>query len=595
MEPVQPKTLPPTITVNETGTKVPTVSPTQRKTSGPTLAPKRPPTRASLFPTATPSSPQPTKSTDTFPTPGRVETRAPIPDAGICIIEVKMDCETLDGLPCDEIESPLNAEGDKDCTQTLKYEIVISNIGTDVVNVTAVDYIFNSKNTGSFLENVQDNPLQPGESTTLEPMIDINICTVKDFSFIVNVEAKSRNGQICQDCVSYIFQLGTRSPVSPQLMPPNVPPTKEPVTSNQIPTLLPNIPISTPIKTPTSTPAYQPTLKQVPSSSPESGPSGSQPTLIAFPTFSPLFLPTAAQPTLMKNPTAAPIVPPTVNDNADAPTLAPILSPVVPAPSPFTENKPNDQTNSPTATVKEEGNPDVPCEIAEGGCPGNGDALCEYSSQISCHYFVAGEVAGICEDIQDPRKIRCVDGDRPTQLVLLNRGSSVSVFIDSEGNVLEVSQGETFELTVSSNETVTVKLVCGEEITINVTCFGEGIGLGDVFGQFELVGFTNATGRFDSVYKISLDYMVANGDVSTTYLSSCAITSEFSKSGMLETVTTSFVNVSASEFYSCYSETVMIDAFSKFQQNITYDFSMKVAGTSSSCPSECVSTSDYSF
>jgi hypothetical protein len=592
--PVQPITFSPTTTVFESGTKEPTSNPKPRETAVPTLAPMLPPALAPVSPTAAPLTSQPTKSTDIFPTPGRVETMVPVSDVGICVIEVKIDCETLDGLPCNQIIPPLNAEGDQTCTQTLKYEIVISNIGTDVVNITAVDYIFNSKNTGSFLPAVKDNPLPPGATTSLEPMIDVNICSVQDFSFIVNVEAKSRNGQICQDCVTYIFQLGSRSPVTPLLTPPTAQPTDAPLTSNQNPPTFPSI--TTPINAPTVSPVVQPTFEQVPSTSPVVGPTGFQPTLMAIPTHSPLIFPTPTQPSSIKIPTALPFVPPTSNDVVNEPSLLPAPFPIYSTPSPLIVNAPNNElTNFPTSTLKEEGNPEVPCDIAEGGCPEESDDMCEYSSQITCRYFLDGEVAGVCEDIPNTSNTRCVDGDRPTQLVLLNRGSVVSVFTDDEGSVLEVSEGETFEVNVLSNETVTIELVCGEEIYINTSCIGDGFGLGDVFGQFELVGFTNANGRFDSVFKISLDYLIVNGNVSTTYLSSCAINSEFTKSGTFETVMTSSVNVSMSEFYSCYSETVMIDTSAKFQQNITYNFSMKAAGVSSSCPSICESTLDYSF
>lgn len=92
------------------------------------------------------------------------------------------------------------------CVETLNYEVVLENIGTSDMTVTVVDFTFNDQ-TASFLEDLEVNPLEPGQSTTLEVSFDANVCRTTEFIAAVDVEAAPPSGDMCQDSVRIIGML----------------------------------------------------------------------------------------------------------------------------------------------------------------------------------------------------------------------------------------------------------------------------------------------------------------------------------------------------------------------------------------------------
>lgn len=65
------------------------------------------------------------------------------------------------------------------------------------MDITVVDLTINGM-TANLLDQVDENPLQPGDRTTVEPEIVINVCQGGSFEARINVEAESPRGESCQ-------------------------------------------------------------------------------------------------------------------------------------------------------------------------------------------------------------------------------------------------------------------------------------------------------------------------------------------------------------------------------------------------------------
>jgi hypothetical protein len=210
------------------------------------------------------------------------------------------------------------------CLETFTYNVELNNVGETDMDITVVDITFGGE-TESFLDDVPDKTLSPGDSTTLEVEKEVNVCESEQISVEVEVEAEPPSGDICQDTdvVEVDIPGITRPPTpEPQETPAPSPPAPQP-TPEETPAPSPPAQQPTPEETPTptqptpavDTPAPQPTPEGTPAPSPSVPP----------PT------PTAPQPTPEE--TAAPTQPtPAVETAAPSPS-APAPTPTVPAPT----------------------------------------------------------------------------------------------------------------------------------------------------------------------------------------------------------------------------------------------------------------------
>lgn len=143
------------------------------------------------------------------------------------------------------IESCDRGGSEISCFESLGYEIVLENVGTVDMSVTKVDFTFNGM-PFSFLSNVQPNRLPPGESSTLKPNVEINVCTTGTYIAAVAVEADPPNGQMCQDDDQFVLAID-----SLPRPPPTESPTAPPVS---IATPAPRLPTVEPTNSPTMEP-----------------------------------------------------------------------------------------------------------------------------------------------------------------------------------------------------------------------------------------------------------------------------------------------------------------------------------------------------
>lgn len=104
------------------------------------------------------------------------------------------------------LESCVTQRGEKSCLETLRYDINVDNIGTVAMTITVLDFIFN-KMTVNLLGEVGLNPVPPGQSTALQPMLKVDICAGEEYSAKVNVEATPPNGEKCQATDQYAFTI----------------------------------------------------------------------------------------------------------------------------------------------------------------------------------------------------------------------------------------------------------------------------------------------------------------------------------------------------------------------------------------------------
>lgn len=116
----------------------------------------------------------------------------------------------------------LDGCNDLSCREVLNWRVDISNTGSSSIDFTKVDLTINNV-TNSFVQQIIDDPLGPGRSTSLEPTIEVDICSGTQYNASIVVEGKPANGPVCQDNDFYFFTAPTLSstpiPLSTDLSP----------------------------------------------------------------------------------------------------------------------------------------------------------------------------------------------------------------------------------------------------------------------------------------------------------------------------------------------------------------------------------------
>ena len=95
------------------------------------------------------------------------------------------------------------------CLQSLAYQADISNIGPVNMTVQQIEFVFNGQ-AFDLLRDISQNPLGVGQSTSLAPTLEINVCDVNELIAVVNVRADPPNGSVCQDGAElrYVYHVG---------------------------------------------------------------------------------------------------------------------------------------------------------------------------------------------------------------------------------------------------------------------------------------------------------------------------------------------------------------------------------------------------
>jgi hypothetical protein len=488
-------------------------------------------------------------------------------------------------------------QGVVSCSQIFSFDLKISSDGgsDEAIKLTTVTANTNFAGFIDLSPQVAGMVLQPGDEivVTLEGAIDL--CRLLQYTAEFYVEGEDSSGNICLGEDSFSFVTGNSSAQSP---PPQMAPSMK-ITSPPASISLPTVPVtrSPAIGTPITLPTLQTpsTLPPVPSKKITSPPASiSLPTVVVTRSpavGTPITLPTPQTPsTLAPQPSPSSMTAPT-QPQSDTPTTPSLSIPEKPVPPPTNAPIPATPTGNPPneAPIRAEGTPDI-------------DVACEIEAHIACEYLICGVPGGSCDQIPSPSNVRCVNGDVPSEIILLNRGDTTSILLDDgKGSAVEVAQGATYELKEPFfGGSISFELVCGEVITIDITCVNQGFGLGDMFGQFELVGFTTASGSYNSVYEVKLSYYVSNGNVSSTELYACDVHSHFQQENgkeALPCIPPSSIRpeISPSQAFTCHTETVMIDANTKFSHDIIYNFKMKAIGVNPASEISCHSLTNYSF
>jgi hypothetical protein len=91
------------------------------------------------------------------------------------------------------------------CIETLCYDYIIGNIGSNFMNITKVEVINNGV-VFDFLGLVPINPLAPGDSTAVKEFQDIDVCIEQTFVIELDVEADSPDGDMCAAFDTFTFE-----------------------------------------------------------------------------------------------------------------------------------------------------------------------------------------------------------------------------------------------------------------------------------------------------------------------------------------------------------------------------------------------------
>jgi hypothetical protein len=167
-------------------------------------------------------------------------------------------------------ELPSSPPGGQSCLEILTYTVDISNIGSVDMDVTVIDFIFGGA-TNDLLGELDTTTVSPGDSTTVSPIVLIDLCMGGEFCAEINVEAEPPNGAMCQDSETYCFDISQLppspvpppSPEAPTTLPPPTPGTPTTIPPPVVPTTPETTPPGTP-STPSPTPYSSPSLPTVP-------------------------------------------------------------------------------------------------------------------------------------------------------------------------------------------------------------------------------------------------------------------------------------------------------------------------------------------
>ena len=84
------------------------------------------------------------------------------------------------------------------CLESLAYQVDLVNIGIVNMTTTRVSFLFNGQSF-DLLEEIRQNPLMAGQSTTLVPSLEINVCDTNELLAEVSVQADPPSGSPCGD------------------------------------------------------------------------------------------------------------------------------------------------------------------------------------------------------------------------------------------------------------------------------------------------------------------------------------------------------------------------------------------------------------
>ena len=110
----------------------------------------------------------------------------------------------------------LEACDDFTCIETVCYDIDISNVGTNNMDITVIDFDFNGE-VFNLLPQVEVNPLAPGQTTSIEVKRDVDICQAIEYCAEVVIEADPPSNMMCLDDDDYKFNIGTLPPSGSKL------------------------------------------------------------------------------------------------------------------------------------------------------------------------------------------------------------------------------------------------------------------------------------------------------------------------------------------------------------------------------------------
>jgi hypothetical protein len=225
---------------------------------------------------------------------------------------------------------PSSPEGGQTCLATLTYTVDVKNIGTVEMDITKADFVF--KGTTTNLLNVFDNKtVPPGSTTSVSPIVLIDLCNGEEFCADVNVEAEPPNGSTCQDTTQYCVN---STPVAPS-------PVESPITSPVSPPV--SVPVSPPVGVPVSPPVAFTSVPVIPPVASSTAPASPPVTSTSVPVSPPVSKGSTAPvlaPTSVELPVTPPVSPPIetppVSPPIEAPpqpvslgSTAPILPPIV--------------------------------------------------------------------------------------------------------------------------------------------------------------------------------------------------------------------------------------------------------------------------
>ena len=178
---------------------------------------------------------------------------------------------------------PSSSRGEQKCFEMISYTIGTSNTGTVDMDITVLELLdFDGPVSDAFylydlLGELESSTVSPGDSTRVSANVLIDLCVGAESCFEINVEAKSPNGTMCQDSLTYCIEI---APLPPTPIPPIAPSTMPnaptyilpPDAPTNIPPQTPDAPTNIP---PPVVPASYPSLPTVPTSKSKDGSSKS--------------------------------------------------------------------------------------------------------------------------------------------------------------------------------------------------------------------------------------------------------------------------------------------------------------------------------
>jgi hypothetical protein len=172
-------------------------------------------------------------------------------------------------LSCD-LGAPPGGSAVKTCLDTLSFVVDVSNVGPVELEIAQLDITFADGTTTTLLGDLESPTINPGDSSALEILLFVDLCSDTKICAAVDVKAVPTNGNpnMCQDYDEYCLQT---FPIPPNPAPtPIKPPVPTPV---KIPIALPipipapvtlPIPLPIPVPTPVTLPVPIPVLTPVP-------------------------------------------------------------------------------------------------------------------------------------------------------------------------------------------------------------------------------------------------------------------------------------------------------------------------------------------